>query len=194
MKLACFGLPIPDTICAATPQLLKRFDEIADHIGAPFVLKEIGSDRGRNNYLIENQSEFTRILKKAPADYVFLAQKYIPNDGFYRIYVLGKEVELAVWRAAHPSEKPLKAHLNKPQGSVNASLVPVDDLSHEVHDIAARAAHCLGREVAGVDLVQDKDSGAWFVLEVNNAPQLRSGSFVPEKTEMIAKFFDKEVI
>jgi D-alanine-D-alanine ligase-like ATP-grasp enzyme len=51
----------------------------------------------------------------------------------------------------------------------------------------------MGRQVAGVDLVQDKLSGTWYILEVNNAPQLRSGSFVDEKAAMIAKFFDKEL-
>lgn len=194
MKLACFGLPIPASICASTTELLNRYDEIALVFGTPFVLKEISSDRGRNNYLVSKQSDFTKLLKASPADYTFIAQQYIPNDGFYRLYVLGKEVALAVHRSPKPAKDPLKAHLNKPAGGDNASLVAVKELPSEVKDIAARAAHCLGREVVGIDILQDKTAGTWYVLEANNAPQLRSGSFVPEKVKMVARFFDKEVL
>ena len=101
---------------------------------------------------------------------------------------------MAIWRATHPHKDKLKAHLNKPFGGANATLVAVNDLPGEVQDIATRAANCMNREVTGIDILQDKKTGAWYVLEVNNAPQLRSGAFISKKTEIIAKFFDKEVV
>lgn len=193
MKLACFDLPLPPAICAKTDILITMFDEIVGRFGTPFVLKEIASDQGRNNYLISKKSDFAKILKSAGPEQVYLAQKYIENDGFLRLHVTGKEVALSVQRVPSGHEDPLKVHLNKPKGSANAQPVNIDELPMELRDLAVRAASALERQIAGVDLLQDKLSGTWYILEVNNGPQLRSGSNVDAKAQMIAKFFDKEL-
>lgn len=193
MKLACYGLPVPRTICANTKYLLASYPEIEKKLGLPFVLKEINSERGHNNYLIDNQRDFKNVLQMAPSEHVYLVQEYIENDGFYRIYVLGKEAELAIWRTRHEHPERLKVHLNKPSGGPNAKLIEISKLPGEAQDNATRAAHCLERQIAGVDMVQDIHSKKWYILEVNNAPQIRSGSFISEKADVIAKFFDKEL-
>lgn len=193
MKFSCYGLDVPPAVCAATPVLIQHYKEIKKQFGAPFVLKEIGSNKGRNNYLITSEAEFREILSNAPAEHIYLAQKYIENEGFYRIYVLGKEAELAIWRETHHNSEKLKRHLNKPTGSANAHLVPIGDVPGEVQDLAIRAAQCLSRQIAGVDLVQDKHTKKWYILEVNNAPQIRSGSFLEEKAKALARFFDQEL-
>jgi glutathione synthase/RimK-type ligase-like ATP-grasp enzyme len=193
MKLACHGLPLPTSICAQTDILITKFDEIIEKLGTPFVLKEIASNQGRNNFLINKQSDFKRILKAAAPDQVFLAQKYINNDGFLRIYVLGKEVGLAVKRTPAKHKDPLKVHLNKPNGGANATQIDAAKLPVEIRELVIRAANALERQIAGVDLLQDNRSGTWYILEVNNAPQLRTGSNIETKAQMIAKFFDKEL-
>ncbi|HLC91933.1 MAG TPA: RimK/LysX family protein [Candidatus Saccharimonadales bacterium] len=193
MKLSCYDLPIPQSICAYSSLLKERYSEIISQLGTPFVLKEANSDKGKNNYLVKTKKDFEKILNQAPQGFFFLAQKYINNDGFMRVYVLDKEVQLAIWRRSYPGTDELKMHLNKPAGGKNASLIELDKLSSEVKDLAVRAAVCLDRQIAGVDLVQDKDSKKWYILEVNNAPQIRSGSFVKEKAEIMARFFDKEL-
>ena len=193
MKLACFGLNIPALISAKTPLLKDQYERIAHRLKVPFVLKETSSDRGENNYLISSEDEFQKILDEAPAEQTYMAQQYIENDGFYRIYVMGNTVCLAVLRTPYNQPDKMKAHLNKPHGSVNAKLVDLEDVPGELHEIALRAANCMDRQVAGVDILQDKHTGVWYVLEVNNAPQLRSGSFEDDKVQMIARFFDKEL-
>jgi D-alanine-D-alanine ligase-like ATP-grasp enzyme len=102
-------------------------------------------------------------------------------------------MSLAVWRAATPHENKLKAHLNKPRGGANAVNVALDDVPSEAQDLAVRAAICLDRQIAGIDLVQDKVTGKWYILEVNNDPQIRGGSFVPAKAAMVAKYFEAEL-
>ena len=59
--------------------------------------------------------------------------------------------------------------------------------------MAVRAAIALDRQVAGVDLVQDSKSKKWYILEANNAPQIKSGAFVDQKTKVIANYFDQEL-
>src|SRR6185312_6985920 len=180
-------LPMPPSICAGTQLLMDRYNELTESLGTPFVLKEIASDRGRNNYLIKNEENFRQILTDALPEYIFVAQKYIENDGFLRIYVTGKEAVLAIRRTPHPHNNPLKSHLNKPAGSANAALVDVTELPLEVRELSVKAAACMQRQIAGVDLIKDKRGGEWYILEVNNGPQLRSGSFVDEKVKIIAK-------
>lgn len=193
MRLTCGGIAIPKTVCASIAYMQTHYQDLCSVLGTPFVLKEIASDRGRKNYLITNKADFDAILSAVKPGERYLAQAYLPNDGFYRLYVSGKKVGLAVWRDAAPHKNPLKAHLNKPGGSANARMVASDEVPLEVVQLARQAAECMNRQIAGVDLVQDKRSKEWFVLEVNNAPQLRSGSFVPEKAEMLAELFDKEL-
>lgn len=193
MKLACYGIPVPPTLCAKTSVLLDRFEFIEETLGLPFVLKATGSDKGKDNYLISERADFVKILKDDKEQYVWCAQKYIPNDGFYRFCALHKEVSLAVWRAAVPHENRLKQHLNKPRGSANASKVSLDSLPGDAEHLALKAASCMNRQVAGVDLIQDKASEKWYILEVNNDPQIRSGSFPDEKVKMMADFFEKEL-
>ncbi|MDB5171182.1 MAG: hypothetical protein JWO35_876 [Candidatus Saccharibacteria bacterium] len=192
-RLACFGLNVPLTFCAKTPILKDKFADISKRLGLPFVLKEFKSDKGKFNYLIQAKKDFETILKEAPKDHIYIAQKYIPNDGFYRLYIMGKEMSLAIWRSSVPHENPLKGHLNKPKGSANAKNIELDNVPGEAQDLALRAADCMNRQIAGVDLVQDKNTGVWYILEVNNDPQIRSGSFVAEKAAMVAKYFEAEL-
>lgn len=193
MRLSCHNLPVPTAICGHSELLAKQYAMLVEELGSPFVLKEIASDRGRNNYLVAAETDFKRILEEAPGELTFMAQRYIPNDGFYRIYVLNKEIQLIIWRDAVGHKDPLKAHLNKPAGSANATKQTYDVAPTEVSELAVRAASIMNRQVAGVDIVQDKHTKEWYVLEVNNAPQLRSGSFVTEKAQAVAQFIDKEL-
>jgi glutathione synthase/RimK-type ligase-like ATP-grasp enzyme len=193
MRLSCAGLPIPSSVCSVTSEIRRRLPSIVATFGYPFVLKEIASDRGKHNYLISNEKDFNNILDVAPDGQVYMAQRYIANDGFYRINVLGEQIGLSIWRAAVSHKEPLKKHLNKPLGSANAHVVKFADVPLEVRDLAIRAADRLDRQVAGVDILQDKTTHKWYILEVNNAPQLRSGPFLLEKAKAVAAFFDKEL-
>jgi glutathione synthase/RimK-type ligase-like ATP-grasp enzyme len=193
MKLTCYGLDVPTTVCAKTHVLRERFDELKKLLGLPFVLKEMSSDKGKNNFLIREKKQFMEVMDSALPNFTYLAQRYVPNDGFYRIYVLGKEASLAIWRSTTPHADPLKAHLNKPRGSLNATNVPLDKLEGEAEDFAVQAASCLNRQICGVDILQDKLTKKWYILEANNDPQIRTGSFLDAKVDAIAAFIDKEL-
>jgi D-alanine-D-alanine ligase-like ATP-grasp enzyme len=55
------------------------------------------------------------------------------------------------------------------------------------------AAKAMDHGVAGVDMVQDCNSGEWYCLEVNSGPQLATGAFTVEKQVAFAKFIETEV-
>jgi len=189
-KLACYNLPIPRTWCAITPLLLENYDRIEGSLGLPFVLKEIASDRGQNNYVVASQKEFSNILKKAPKDHIYLAQEYIEHEALLRVYVTGPDVPLALQKKATTKGKGLTRHITKFSA---AGIEKEAEVSEEMAETAFQAAKCLGRQVAGVDMVQDKNTKKWYILEVNSAPQLRSGSLLEAKASALAHFFDKEL-
>ena len=193
MRLATYDLPIPTSI-AGTPRILEnRYDELVTALGLPFVLKESSSDRGKNNFLIESPSVFKEILTKAAHEHVYIAQRYVPNDGYLRLLVTGRNVVLAIKRAPVSGRDPLKAHLNQPHGGGNASLVALDEIPAHVQDISVRAAAVMKREIAGIDVILDRQTNEWYILEANNAPQIRSGAFVDEKVKAVATYFDHEL-
>jgi D-alanine-D-alanine ligase-like ATP-grasp enzyme len=83
--------------------------------------------------------------------------------------------------------------LNNPAGSANAQIIPDETVEAGAKDLAMRAAKLMGRQISGVDLIKNSKTGKWFILETNSAPQLRSGSFLPQKREALAKFIDAEL-
>lgn len=193
MKLALHNLPIPYTICASQKYLLKNINDIGKQTGWPLVCKEINSDRGRKNWLVDNKAQLKKILKAASPDETYIVQTYIPNKGWLRALVFGKAAELFIQREPTPQARSAKRHLNKPGGSVNARLLEENEINSLARDLAIKAADLTSRQIAGVDLIQNTKNKKWLILEVNNSPQIRSGAFVAEKAKMLAKFIDFEL-
>jgi glutathione synthase/RimK-type ligase-like ATP-grasp enzyme len=187
IRLALNGLPMPLTLCGAKDYLKENNKIVTDKTGWPVVLKEIEQDNGRKNYLVHNEKELGSILAKADEMDKFVIQEFIPNSGYLRIYVMGNNATLGIQRIYHQHANPMKQHLNNPEGSVNASLAKVDSM---LSGMAIKAAKIMHRQIAGVDLIKHQKKGKWYILEVNNAPQLRTGSFIDEKTEAFATFID----
>jgi D-alanine-D-alanine ligase-like ATP-grasp enzyme len=195
MRLLAAGVRVPDIISAGTQLLKDNFSTIKVAFGLPFVLKESSSNRGKNNYLIHKKAEFDRIMADAPEEQIFLAQRYVHNDGFLRIVVMGGRVALAIKRHRYPSDdEPLKAHLNNRPYISQAELVGPKHLPAEAKRLAIHAATVLKREVAGVDLVQDETSGKWYVLEANNSPQLRVGPYKADRVKAFDYFINRELV
>ena len=193
MKLVTHGIAVPRSI-AGYPALLKaRLAYVVAQLGFPLVLKSAGADRGRDNYFVADEATFLRLLTKAQPTDIYIAQTFVENDGFYRLNVFGKDVRLAVFRSTHTHEEPLKRHLNKPPGGINATTIPLESLPVDATELAVRGAICMDRQIAGVDIIRDKVSGEWFILEVNSSPQLRSGTNIEEKMVEFARLVDKEL-
>jgi glutathione synthase/RimK-type ligase-like ATP-grasp enzyme len=119
----------------------------------------------------------------------YIAQRYIPADGDYRILVFGKQAVLALYRKAAEEG----SHLHNTSLGAAVERIELEKLPSEVFINAIRAAESMQWQVAGVDLIKDKKSGKWYCLEVNNSPQLVAGAFVPEKQAALAEFFQEQL-
>lgn len=193
-QLATHGIAVPKTLVINGLANLPNYDKMQEMFGDSFVIKEINADRGNDNYLITNKAAFSDAIDRFDNKGVFLVQSYIENDGFTRVLLTGSEVTQIVRRTKATHKDPLKAHLNKPHGGINASELSAEDFSSEALSLARKAAMVMGRSVAGVDLIQDKTTQKWYVLEVNNNPEIIGGINNSKKIEGLALLLERRDI
>lgn len=150
----------------------------------PIIMKGVQASRGNDNFLVNSTEEAREILttkvgKKGPW---FVVQSFVPNDGDYRIIVMGDEVKSVIHRQAQQG-----SHLNNTSkgGTAvysDASILPPEVIRQSIH-----LSKLLRREITGVDMIQHRETGEYYLLEINNMPQLATGSYVAEKiTELDA--------
>ncbi len=175
---------IPHTLYGPTAELISRLPDI----GELAIFKDNIGTKGRLNFVVHGGEDIGRIVHENP-DTRFILQQFIPNTGDLRVLVLGGKPALVIKRTGDGS-----THLNNTSQGGSAEVLPVDSIDTRLIEDSVRAAEVTGLQVAGVDLVTDTDTGQSYFLEINNAPQVSSGSFVDEKaavyTDMIKRFLD----
>jgi glutathione synthase/RimK-type ligase-like ATP-grasp enzyme len=151
----------------------------ATGLAYPFIVKSARGSKGANNYLVRDAAAFDAAMQ-ANADMNFVAQTFVPNDGDYRILVMGGKVRLAMLRRAQGD-----THLNNTSQGGSAEIVPLESLDAAMLAESVKVAALVRREVTGVDMIVHKETGKYYLLEVNNMPQLSTGSLVPEKLAVL---------
>jgi glutathione synthase/RimK-type ligase-like ATP-grasp enzyme len=149
--LATHGVPVPD-MTYGRPTFVA---EVADVV-YPGVYKSVVGSNGTDNILVNNAQEVVDANIKRAA-----LQPFIPNDDDMRIIVADDEVLLAYKRVRGNQSD----HRNNV--AFGARREVIYDLPADIAELAKTAARVLGRNLAGVDIIQHKETGAYYVLEVN---------------------------
>jgi ribosomal protein S6--L-glutamate ligase/gamma-F420-2:alpha-L-glutamate ligase len=190
MLLANHDITVPPSVFVATPHLQGAYSLFAETLGTPFVLKDIYGSRGRENHLVSSEKDFAKVAKRlAEQEVSVIAQQFVDNDGDYRLLTFGRKIALVIFRQRQDK----KTHLNNTSQGGKATLVPVESLPVKLQQDSITAAKVLEREIAGVDMMQDKRSGTWYCLEVNEDPQIASGAFISDKAQAYATFLESEI-
>lgn len=180
------GLPVPHSLFMLPQPLSLSFARYKAVLGLPFILKDIDGRRGENNHLITSLADFKKVTKRAlQQDIRLIGQRYIANEGDYRVLVLGHRVSLIIKRQAS------KGHLHNASLGGKTTLVELPKFPTKIKHQAISAAVAMDRQIAGVDMVQDKTSGSWYCLEVNDGPQIATGAFLPEKHTVLADYIER---
>lgn len=151
------GVPYPNSIAVYPKNVafaVKRFN-----IKYPFILKSAETRGGNDNYLITDEAYLMNVLQNLNNDSIFIIQKYIKNNGDYRVITFNNEVLLVYMRESNGN-----SHVNNV--AKGARRVLIDKISDDMRDIALGASKALNREISGVDIIMDKN-GSLYVLEVN---------------------------
>lgn len=167
---------LPRTFYGPTDELAKKLDEF----GGKAVLKDNEGSKGRLNFVVRLGEEIHAIAAEN-SDVHFVLQEFVPNDSDLRVLVLNNQPKLVIKRTGDGS-----THLNNTSQGGQAVIVPLADIDQSILDISVRAAQITKLQVAGVDVVINKETGDFSILEVNNAPQISSGSFMDEKAALYA--------
>lgn len=176
-------LPYPHTIFSHDNELL--IDRARKTFSFPYIIKTTNGSRGEHNYLVRSESDIQQVRQAMhDSGRPFCAQEFIPNDGDLRVLVMNNLVRLVIHRNGQEG-----THLNNTSQGGRAKLINVEELPHTTKMIALGAARCLRREVCGVDIMFSSETGEPYLLEVNNMPQLVTGSFVDEKMTALAEMF-----
>lgn len=151
----------------------------------PIILKGSGGDRGTRVFKADNLEELEKLvrdLRKTETEEGkrYMLQEYIPNDGDYRVLVLGKKV-LGVMKRSSQSVAEFKNNYSV-GGKVEVATLPQNIL-----DLAVKAAEVCGLAIAGVDVAfRNFDMDKPVIWEVNKGPQFKgfmeaTGINVPEE-------------
>jgi len=171
---------LPKTFYGPTNELVHRFAEL----GSKAVLKANISSKGKLNFVVKTEDDIRRLVNTHPESR-FLLQEFIASNSDLRVLVFHYKPVLVIKRTGDGT-----SHLNNTSQGGNAEIIPLDQLSQAIIETSVAAARTTQLEVAGVDIIIDSVTGKFYILEVNNAPQISSGSFLEEKSMLYAKMIE----
>lgn len=154
VALGLARLPVPNTVYASAVHREKASQLLGDY---PLVAKSTTGSNGSDNFLVSSVDE----LNKINPDTAFVLQSFIPNLYDYRIIVADDEILLGYKRVRRDESQYLN---NVSKGATRELVREIDDA---IRTTAVAAAKVLGRNLAGVDILQNKDTGQIVILEVN---------------------------
>jgi len=160
--LASHGLPIPNTMLVRFP---VEVDIVDNMIGWPCVVKVISGSYGEGIYLCENKTSFKKMMEfigNLDTPKTLLVQEYVdtkPGEDL-RVFVVGGKVLGAMKR--HAPEGDFRANIS------NGGYGEPFEVNSEIDYLAREAARICGLEIAGIDLLFDKDG--YTICEANSAP------------------------
>ncbi|MEW2426311.1 hypothetical protein AB0911_38365 [Streptomyces nigra] len=177
LKFSQNGLAVPATRYMSRKLIGTSFGRLADDLGLPFVMKAMNASGGRLNFLIESEVDFLHYIHDPLYSGVaFLVQQFVPNNGTFRLLILNGQAAIIMHRCSTTG-----SHLTNTEQGGHATLFDVDTFDRDALRMATRAADILGCDVAGVNIVQDRHNGQWYLLEANPNPAIGTGAFADEK-------------
>lgn len=179
------GISITPFTFSMNPKVLEEAIINKWKYGYPLIMKGAQSSRGNDNYLVGNEEDarkYAQTMQPSLSPW-FVVQQFIPNEGDYRIIVMGDEVTGVIHRRTVSD-----SHLNNTSKGGEATLTDASSLPAEVIEQSVKLAQLLKREVTGVDMIRHTDTGEFYLLEINNMPQLATGSYVSDKLNQLDNY------
>ncbi len=142
-----------------TTKLNKNVLSEAEEFGFPVIVKDPFTDRGEGVKLISNKEElkYFFLLNKG----MVLIQKFIPNDGEYRVITVKNKVELIAKKDA--ISKVDKKNIDNRKSKKGT-------LPNEVTKMCEDISKHMLSDIIGFDIIQDKDTKKYYVIETNASP------------------------
>lgn len=135
----------------------------------PVIAKLPVSSRGAGVFLLRDINEANE-LPGSGEDYIY--QSFIPNNGDYRVFMVGGVPLGVMKRIAKAGE-----HRNNLAQGGTGEVVADPNEHATACQLAAKVATVFGLQVCGVDLIRHVETGEWYFMEVNTVPQWANNGF-----------------
>lgn len=144
----------------------KNIERVAEDLKYPLIMKVGNIHQGKAIHLINNIEEAEKVANDNPNDF-YVLREFIPNDGDIRVFCVGYKAIGAMKRI--PPKGDFRSNISAGGTGENFDL----GLYPEIQELAEKAAKITKVEVAGVDIILNKDNGKPYILEVNVGPQFK---------------------
>ena len=184
-NMSLSGIPQIPTIISKC-SLLKSEDLIKE-LNLPMVTKITNGSQGKGVEIQKTKMDLEKYLKKNK-DETIIFQKFIENDGDYRLFFIGNDFIYCIIRKTKDENKEFRNNY-----SLGGTVEKFDDLPKKAMDIAKKAIKTMGFDVAGLDLIKDRNSDNWYILEINSAPQFAATAgkkVIIDYKEILDRFVD----
>lgn len=177
-RLWAEGIKVPFTLYVRRSDRLEQIlhTEWAMPLDETFIVKDIVGAKGKLNFLV-NRAQAIKAVTDYP-DTSFLCQRYVQNDGDFRVGVYVDEPSFIIRRVGSGD-----THLNNVSAGGKAQYIPLSKASSAMKSIAQHAARAVDLQIAGVDMIRDAKTRKWYVLEVNQGSQIVTGAYVNENIQ-----------
>jgi len=173
--LESLGYPyIPSVM--ATKLSSKVIKIVEQEFGFPVIVKDVTANRGTGVYKVEDMKHLIKTFSMNGR--LMLIQKYIPNDGDFRVITIKNKVRLII-KKKRIDEKEFRSNVARGGKAIRATLPK--DIINMCEDVSRH----LDSDIIGFDIIQNKDNGEYYIMETNAASHfptfaIVSGVNIPE--------------
>lgn len=166
--LETLGYPYIPSIMTTklSKDLLKKAEK---EFGYPMIVKDVYLDRGEGVWKMKNREELTRHFSTTWNRKLSLIQKFIPNDGEWRVITIKNKVALIARKGA--VEDISKRDIDERKSKKG-------DLPQNIKDMCEDVSKHLFSDIIGFDIIQDLNTKKYYIIETNASPHFSMFSVV----------------
>lgn len=160
---AKYSIPFPKSVVFLSS---KSVPDVKKYLRFPMILKSGEGRQGKSVFKIQDEDELIRKTQEFEKEKLTcVAREFIPNDGDIRVFTVGYKAIAAMRRI--PKRGDFKSNIS--QGGKGEKF-ELDEFP-EIRKLAEKASEINRVEIAGVDVIINKETGKPYILEVNPGPQ-----------------------
>jgi ribosomal protein S6--L-glutamate ligase len=162
-RLSHAGIKVPRTLISESPAHVKW---VIEKIGSlPVIIKTNHGSKGKTVSIIDTKRSANSMFEFCVnTGLKVLIEEYIESDSSdYRVWVVGDKIAVTMKRTARDKDD-FRANVSRGAKGEKVELSPEDE------ELCIKAAHCIGLNVAGVDLLKSKKTGTSYIIEINANP------------------------
>lgn len=167
-----------------TNRLNSKIISEVEKFNYPVIVKDVYLDCGKGVFVINNKAEL--LLQFSNNQNLKLIQKFIPNDGEYRVITIKNKVQLVAKK--DPVTEVNKDNLDKRRSKKGTLPSDVITMCEDI------SKHLFG-DIIGFDIIQDINTKKWYIIETNSSPHMTMFSVVAEVNllDVITNYIIKEI-